>query len=731
MRPKISEIGGFRLVREIGRGGFGSVHLGEREDGRRAAVKLLHTTPATDPHFFTLFAREVDAARKVNPFCIAQVLDADPHAEQPWIAVEYIDGPSLSTEIREQGPRSGASLQRLAVATATALTAIHAAGIVHRDLKPSNIMIGPDGPRVIDFGIARAFEEATAFTASGILGTPHYMAPEQLESDTKLTPALDVYSWGAVMVFAAAGRPVFEATRQSALIKAILCDVPDCSVLEEPLRTVVARCLRKDPARRPTARELIDLLTVDPPDPETQGGDEDGGDPTATEPLPTVPAPRPSPGERTPADHTPGGHTPHEHTPAEYTPNGTASPEHTPAEVTPTPPGRRPSHPTGALLFAGRYHSTPGDLAETMQRRWVDARQQFTDHAERLALASWLKEEHPSAAVDTELLRRPPLDADLAVARFVAQARPDLPPVFRGWEMSLPAMAARARSGSAPVAARADVEVMRVMADHHCVEAEHTCSGGRCSGYRTLVGDLWESLTAAGQSAANHNLWLAAFDELVEEPQRVDLTGAPATDWVLTVLLAPDRARSQVERAVERVPRAWRHLVPHGHRDTARAAAAGMGFVTVTVCGVLERLASCEERLRDRLQEWEAHHRRFGVHVAAGILASAASVGLCLALVPTAGTTARVVLYVLVCLLPLWVYLAYWGMHRGRVGVRRPPWMELGRWRPGYTRAFRAEGERFHRELTALVRARGRADTHPFVVHASDVGPLTPRPQPA
>ena len=701
MRPKISEIGGFRLVREIGRGGFGSVHLGEREDGQRAAVKLLHTTPATDPHFFTLFAREVEAARKVSPFCIAQVLDADPRAEQPWIAVEYIDGPTLSAEIREKGPRTGASLQRLAVATATALAAVHAAGIVHRDLKPSNIMIGPDGPRVIDFGIARAFEEATAFTASGILGTPHYMAPEQLESDTKLTPALDVYSWGAVMVFAAAGRPVFEATRQSALIKQILCDSPDCSVLEGSLRTVVARCLRKEPERRPTARELIDLLTVDPPGAEDPGESEDEGASVATEPLHVVPRPR------------------------------SATNRDTSLEGPPPSQERQPPHPTGALLFAGRYHGTPGDLSETMQRRWVDARQLFGDHGERMALASWLEEEHPSAPVDPELLSRPPLDADLAVARFVAQSRPDLPPIFRGWEMDLAALGARAHSGSAPVAARADVEVMRVMADHHCVEAEHTCSGGPCVGYHTLVGDLWTSLTAAGHSAADHNLWLTAFDELVDDPPRVELTGAGATEWVLTALLASDRGHRRVERALERVPRSWRHLVPHGHADASRTAGAGMGFVTVTVCGALERLAASEEQLRERLREWQAHHRQFGAHMAAGAAAVVASAGLCLALVPWAGATARVVLYTLACLLPVWVCLAYWGLRWGRVGLRRPPWMSVARWRPGFSRAFRAEGERFHRELSALMHIRGRAEAHPFVTHASDVGPLTPRPYPA
>ena len=672
MRPKISEIGGYRLIREIGRGGFGSVHLGEDKSGQRAAVKLLHVTPSTDPHFFTLFAREVEAARRVSPFCIAQVLNADPHAEQPWIAVEYIDGPSLAEQVREQGPRVGADLQRLAVATATALSAIHAAGIVHRDVKPSNIMLAPDGPRVIDFGIARAFEESTAFTASAAIGTPHYMAPEQLESDSKLTPALDVYSWGAVMAFAATGRPVFEATRQSALIKQILCDTPDCTDLPEPLRTVVARCLHKDPEQRPTARELIDLLTVTPPA-------------TRTGPAPwtnTVVPQRPL-----------------------YHRNDDLF-------------GDRPqsSGPTGTFLFAGRHHGSPEALAETMQRRWIDARQVFFDHGERSALAAWVFEEHHGYDVDPELLRRPPFDPDVAVARFIAQVRPDLPPVFMGQEMTLAAMGARARSGSGPVAARADVETLRVLAGHHCVDPEHACSGGSCAGFRQLLDDLEEALSLAERAAANHNLWLSALGELLSDPPRVDPTGVPAVQWVLTALLNPAHRQRALSRAWEEVPVPWRHLVPRGHSDAPRTTAAGIGFVTVSMCEALVRIAAVEKDLRTKLHEWQAHRRVFGPRLLAISSTLTGGVALSTTLALPLGGEVPPIVHVL-CFLPLLLVLGHWLVKRKEIGHRSPPWMEIGHFRAGFGRRFRARGKEMRRALDELCDARGRVETHPFVSH--------------
>jgi hypothetical protein len=285
MDAGVDEVGGYRLIRELGRGGFGSVHLARTPDGGLAAVKLLHLAPGTDPRFAEMFAREVEAARRVSPFCVARVLDADPHAAQPWIATEYIEGRTLAEEIESEGPRGDGGLQRLAVSTATALSAIHDAGVVHRDFKPENIMMGPDGPRVIDFGIARALEETAGFTATSRVGTLNYMAPEQLEDAERLTPALDVFAWGAVMVYAATGRHAFAGHSRTAVMKKILMDEPDCSAVPPRLRGLVLRCLDKAPERRPTAQRILDTL-LGSPERVTGEGTDDG---TAAEPEDAAP----------------------------------------------------------------------------------------------------------------------------------------------------------------------------------------------------------------------------------------------------------------------------------------------------------------------------------------------------------------------------------------------------------------------------------------------------------
>lgn len=171
---------------------------------------------------------------------------------RPYVVTEYVDGPSL----QQSGPRDGtAALQRLAVATATALTAIHDAGIVHRDFKPSNVLLGPDGPRVIDFGIARDTEAPLTLTST-IMGTPAYMAPEQFEGKSVGAPA-DVFAWGSVMAFAATGRPPFGADSFPAIMNRVLQSEPDLGDLPEPLRSLVVACLAKDPARRPTMQDVM------------------------------------------------------------------------------------------------------------------------------------------------------------------------------------------------------------------------------------------------------------------------------------------------------------------------------------------------------------------------------------------------------------------------------------------------------------------------------------------
>jgi serine/threonine protein kinase len=237
-------LGHHRIIGRLGQGGQGIVYLGEGPGGERVAVKML--TGDLDRSF----ARELAAARQVAEFCTARVIAADLDHDPPYVVSEYIDGPPLASV----APLHGAALTRLAIATATALTAIHRAGVVHRDFKPGNVLMAPDGPRVIDFGIARLVDSST--TSGGLSGTPRYMAPEQFAGGP-VGPAADVFAWGCTMVFAATGRPPFGGDTLPAVIHRILYAEPDLTGLPEPLRGTVARCLAKDPSHRPAARDLL------------------------------------------------------------------------------------------------------------------------------------------------------------------------------------------------------------------------------------------------------------------------------------------------------------------------------------------------------------------------------------------------------------------------------------------------------------------------------------------
>ncbi|MEU5878342.1 bifunctional serine/threonine protein kinase/MFS transporter [Spirillospora sp. NPDC047279] len=248
-------LGAYELTGRLGEGGQGVVFEGRGPDDRRVAVKLLHARLSGDPAARARFVREIEAAERVAGFCTAQVLDADAEGDQPCIVSEFVPGPSLQRLVQEEGPRSGGDLHRLAIGTATALAAIHQAGVVHRDLKPPNVLIGPDGPRVIDFGIAKALD-ATGTMTSHIVGTPAYMAPEQVASDD-LGPHTDVFAWGATILYAATGRAPFGSDTIPAVMHRILNAAPDVSALPAPLAGLVAACLSKDPAYRPTSTQLV------------------------------------------------------------------------------------------------------------------------------------------------------------------------------------------------------------------------------------------------------------------------------------------------------------------------------------------------------------------------------------------------------------------------------------------------------------------------------------------
>ncbi|WP_433473081.1 serine/threonine-protein kinase [Spirillospora sp. CA-142024] len=253
-----ARVGRYRLTGLLGEGGQGAVYEAEGPDGGRVAVKVLHSRFAADEAALRRFVREVDATRRVAGFCTAAVLEVSTVGAAPFIVSELVDGEPLSALVARDGPRDGGALERLAVGTATALSAIHRAGIVHRDFKPSNVLLGPDGPRVIDFGIALSLDAMTTLS-SGPVGTPAYMSPEQI-TGAEVGPLSDVFAWGVTMVFAATGRPAFGDDTVPAVMNRVLHEQPDLSGLSRmpgTLPDLVAATLDKKAAARPSATDVM------------------------------------------------------------------------------------------------------------------------------------------------------------------------------------------------------------------------------------------------------------------------------------------------------------------------------------------------------------------------------------------------------------------------------------------------------------------------------------------
>ncbi|MEU5714762.1 serine/threonine-protein kinase [Streptomyces sp. NPDC020403] len=253
-------IGAYRLLGRLGAGGMGRVYLGRSAGGRTVAVKVVHPHFALDEQFRARFRREVEAARRLGAQWTAPVLDADPDAPVPWVATGYVAGPPLSDAVTRYGPLPVHAVRALGAGLGEALHAVHAHGLIHRDVKPSNVLLAVEGPRLIDFGIARAVGATVSLTSTGVsVGSPGYMAPEQIRG-LDITGAADVFSLGAVLAYAATGSEPFPGDSSAVLLYKVVHEEPELGDLEGELRDLVAGCLAKDPADRPAPAELARTL---------------------------------------------------------------------------------------------------------------------------------------------------------------------------------------------------------------------------------------------------------------------------------------------------------------------------------------------------------------------------------------------------------------------------------------------------------------------------------------
>ncbi|MET9616491.1 serine/threonine-protein kinase [Kitasatospora indigofera] len=257
------EVGGYRVFARLGAGGMGRVYLSYTRGGRPVAIKVVRPELAEDPEFRHRFAREVASARRIHGLYTAQVVDSGVDAAQPWLATAYVAGPSLHQVVDRFGALPERTVLLIVAGIAEALQAIHATGVVHRDLKPANVLIAADGPRVIDFGIARA-ADSSVLTSTGLrIGSPGFMAPEQVLGEAA-GPATDVFALGALAVYVSTGTPPFGGGPESATLYRAVHEDPDFARVPAGLRPLLRQCLAKDPGQRPGTLQVIEAARSHP-----------------------------------------------------------------------------------------------------------------------------------------------------------------------------------------------------------------------------------------------------------------------------------------------------------------------------------------------------------------------------------------------------------------------------------------------------------------------------------
>jgi serine/threonine protein kinase len=250
-------IGPYAIIGKLGAGAMGQVFLARSTTGRLVAVKTIRVELAEEPGYRTRFAREVAAASRVSGVFTASVIQADAEADLPWVATAYVPAPSLSTLVHRCGPLPVPAVRWLAAGCAEALQSIHGVGLVHRDVKPSNVLVAPDGPQVIDFGVARVAERVQLTATRGAAGTPAYMAPEQARDATLTSPASDVFSLGSTLVFAATGHPPYPGDTVMDVLVRLATEPPDLTGMPGELVDLVAACLERVPRDRPTDAAIL------------------------------------------------------------------------------------------------------------------------------------------------------------------------------------------------------------------------------------------------------------------------------------------------------------------------------------------------------------------------------------------------------------------------------------------------------------------------------------------